>query len=205
MRIYPDTHDDRGRAVARDALTILTLIVLAWLALKVHDTVDKLAVLGSGVRDSGEAVQSGFGAAADAVSGIPVVGGDVGDALRDAGKGTGGNVADAGQAGEDRVHDLANLLGILFFALPASILLVTTLPGRIRQVRELNAVERLLDVTSEERRRLVAMRAAFSLPAAALARHTSDPLGDLEAGRYDPLIAAAYDNAGLAPRRLRQR
>jgi hypothetical protein len=205
MRIYPDTHDDRGRAVARDALTILTLIVLAWLALKVHDTVDKLAVLGSGVRDSGEAVQSGFGAAADAVSGIPVVGGDVGDALRDAGKGTGGNVADAGQAGEDRVHDLANLLGILFFALPASILLVTTLPGRIRQVRELNAVERLLDVTSEERRRLVAMRAAFSLPAAALARHTRDPLGDLEAGRYDPLIAAAYDNAGLAPRRLRQR
>jgi hypothetical protein len=205
MRIYPDTHDDRGRAVARDALTILTLIVLAWLALKVHDTVDKLAVLGSGVRDSGEAVQSGFGAAADAVSGIPVVGGDVGDALRDAGKGTGGNVADAGQAGEDRVHDLANLLGILFFALPASILLVTTLPGRIRQVRELNAVERLLDVTSEERRRLVAMRAAFSLPAAALARHTRDPLGDLEAGRYDPLIAAAYDNAGVAPRRLRQR
>jgi hypothetical protein len=199
MRIYPDTHDDRGRAVARDALTILTLIVLAWLALKVHDTVDKLAVLGTGVHDSGEAVQSGFGAAADAVSGIPVVGGDVGDALRDAGKGTGGNVADAGQAGEDRVHDLANLLGILFFALPASILLVTTLPGRIRQVRELNAVERLLDVTSEERRRLVAMRAAFSLPAAALARHTRDPLGDLAAGRYDPLIAAAFDEAGLRP------
>jgi hypothetical protein len=199
MRIYPDTHDDRGRAVARDALTILTLIVLAWLALKVHDTVDKLAVLGTGVHDSGEAVQSGFGAAADAVSGIPVVGGDVGDALRDAGKGTGGNVADAGQAGEDRVHDLANLLGILFFALPASILLVTTLPGRIRQVRELNAVERLLDVTSEERRRLVAMRAAFSLPAAALARRTRDPLGDLAAGRYDPLIAAAFDEAGLRP------
>jgi hypothetical protein len=205
MRIYPDTPDDRGRVVARDALTILTLIVLAWLALKVHDTVDKLAVLGTGVRDSGEAVQSGFGAAADAVSGIPVVGGDLGDALRDAGKGTGGNVADAGQAGEDRVHNLANLLGVLFFALPASILLITTLPGRIRQVRELNAVERLLDVTSEERRRLVAMRAAFSLPAAALARHTRDPLGDLEAGRYDPLIAAAYDNAGLAPRGLQQR
>ena len=200
MRIYPDTHDDRGRAVARDALTILTLIVLAWLALKVHDTVDKLAVLGSGVRDSGEAVQSGFGAAADAVSGIPVVGGDVGDALRDAGKGTGGNVADAGQAGEDRVHDLANLLGILFFALPASILLVTTLPGRIRQVRDLNAANRLLDTSSEERRRLIAMRAAFSLPARELARHTKDPIGDLAAGRYDPLIDAAYDEAGLRRR-----
>lgn len=201
MRLYPDTPDDRGRAVAKDALVLLTLFVLAWLALKVHDAVDDLAVLGTGVRDTGEAVQNGFERAADAAGGIPVVGGEVGDALRDAGAGSGGEVADAGRAGEERVHDLANLLGVLFFAIPASVLLVTTLPGRIRQVRELNATERLLDVSSEERRKLVAMRAAFSLPASALARHTRDPLGDLAANRYDPLIAAAYDEAGLAPRR----
>ena len=199
MRIYPDTPNERGRAVARDALTLLTLFVLAWLALKVHDTVDKLAVLGTGVRDSGNAVQDGFGAAADAVSGVPVVGGEVGDALRDAGSGTGGEVADAGSAGEERVHDLANLLGFLFFAIPASILLLTTLPARIRQVRELNAAQRLLgEPASEERRRLIAMRAAFSLPARDLARYTKDPLGDLELGRYDPLIEAAYEAEGLA-------
>ena len=198
MRIYPDTPNERGRAVARDALTLLALFVLAWLALKVHDTVDKLAVLGTGVRDSGSAVQDGFGAAADAVSGVPVVGGDFGDALRDAGSSTGGNVADAGRAGEDRVHDLANLLGFLFFAIPASILLLTTLPARIRQVRELNAAQRFLgEPASEERRRLIAMRAAFSLPATDLIRHTKDPLGDLELGRYDELVAAAYEAEGL--------
>jgi hypothetical protein len=200
MRIYPDTADDRGRAVAKDALVLLTLIVLAWIALKVHDTVDKLAVLGTGVHDSGEAVQSGFEKAGEAASGIPVVGGDVENALRDAGSGTGGEVAQAGSDGEDRVHDLANLLGFLFFAIPASILLIATLPGRIRQFRDLNATDRLLDLTSEERRRLVAMRAAFSLPARELARHTKDPLGDLAAGRYDPLIDAAYDEAGLRRR-----
>jgi hypothetical protein len=200
MRIYPDTADDRGRAVARDALTILTLIMLAWLALKVHDAVDELAVLGSGVADSGEAVQSGLESAGDAVDGVPVVGGELGDALRDAGEETGGEVADAGHDGEERVHELANLLGALFFAIPASILLLATLPGRIRQVRELNATERVLDVTSEERRRLVAMRAAFSLPARELARHTKDPIGDLAEGRYDALIEAAYDEAGLRRR-----
>jgi hypothetical protein len=64
MRLYPDTADDRGRAVAKDAPVLLTLVVLGWLALKVHDAVDALAVLGTGVRDSGEAVESGFGAAA---------------------------------------------------------------------------------------------------------------------------------------------
>jgi hypothetical protein len=200
MRLYPDTVDDRGRAVARDALTILTLIVLAWLGLKVHDAVDKLAVLGSGVHDSGAAVQSGFKSAADAADGIPVVGGQVADALRGAGEGTGGNVAQAGADGEERVHDLANLLGFLMFAVPASILLVLTVPGRIRQIRELNATDRLLDVSTEDRRRLVAMRAAFSLPATELARHTRDPLGDLEAGHYDSLIDAAYDAAGLRRR-----
>jgi hypothetical protein len=200
MRLYPDTPDDRGRAVARDALTLLTLFVLGWLALKVHNAVDELAVLGTGVRDSGEVVKNGFEAAGDAVEGVPVVGGEVGDALRDAGQGTGGEVAQAGRDGEERVHDLADLLGILMFALPASILLVTTLPGRIRQVRELNAANRLLDTSSDERRRLIAMRAAFSLPATELARHTRDPIGDLAEGRYEPLIAAAYDHSGLRPR-----
>src|SRR5215210_276180 len=185
MRLYPDTPDDRGRAVARDALTILTLIVLAWLALKVHDAVDKLAVLGTGVRQSGEVVQTGFERAGEAAGGIPV---------------TGGEVAQAGSDGEERVHDLANLLGLLMFFVPATVLLVTTLPTRIRQVRELNAVERLLNTSSEERRRLVAMRAAFSLPATELARHTRDPIGDLAEGRYDPLIEAAYDQAGLRRR-----
>jgi hypothetical protein len=200
MRIYPDTADDRGRAVAKDALVLLTLIVLAWTALKVHDTVDKLAVLGTGVRDSGEVVQKGFEEAGEAASGIPVVGGDVENALSDAGSGTGGEVAQAGSDGEDRIHDLANLLGFLFFAIPASILLIATLPGRISQFRDLNATDRLLDLTSEDRRRLVAMRAAFSLPARELARHTRDPLGDLAAGHYDPLIDAAYDEAGLRRR-----
>src|SRR5919109_2848231 len=200
MRLYPDTADDRGRAVARDALVLLTLFVLAWLALKVHDAVDQLAVLGTGVHDSGEAVQTGFEKAGDAASGIPVVGGEVEDALSEAGSSTGGEVAQAGSDGEEKVHDLANLLGLLFCAIPATILLVTTLPARIRQFRELNALDRLLNVTSEERRRLVAMRAAFSLPARELARHTKDPLGDLAEGRYDPLIEAAYDEAGLRRR-----
>jgi hypothetical protein len=200
MRLYPDTPDDRGRAVARDALTILALIVLGWLAIKVHNAVDDLAVLGTGVRDSGEAVQNGFEAAGDAVSAVPVVGDQAADALRDAGQGTGGEVAQAGRDGEEQVHDLANLLGVLFFAVPASILLVLTVPARIRQVRELNASERLLDTSTEERRRLIAMRAAFSLPAAELARHTRDPIGDLASGRYGALIAAAYDEAGLRPR-----
>ena len=52
---------------------------------------------------------------------------------------------------------------------------------------------------SSERRRLVAMRAAFSLPYGELLRFTPDPLGDLEAQRYDALVTAAFEDVGLRP------
>ena len=41
------------------------------------------------------------------------------------------------------------------------------------------------------------MRAAYGLPYERLVRYTPDPLGDLEAGRYGDLVAAALDDAGL--------
>ncbi len=44
------------------------------------------------------------------------------------------------------------------------------------------------------------MRAAFGLPYGELLRYTKDPLGDLEAKRYDALIAAELDQSGLRPR-----
>jgi hypothetical protein len=205
MRFYPALPNERARTVARDALTLLALVALAWLALKIHDAVDKVAVLGTGLRDTGEAVEDGFRSAGEAVSGLPVVGGEAGDALRDAGAGTGGEAAELGQAGEDRVHRLADLLGLVSFVLPAAALLMITLPGRVRQVKGLNAARRVLvdQWASEERRRLVAMRAAFSLPAVVLVRYTDDPIGDLASGRYEPLIQAAYEHAGLAPPKRR--
>ena len=53
---------------------------------------------------------------------------------------------------------------------------------------------------SPERRRLLAMRAAFGLPYGELLRFTKDPLGDTEAGRYDALVATKLEQAGLRPR-----
>jgi hypothetical protein len=53
------------------------------------------------------------------------------------------------------------------------------------------------DQVSPERRRLIAMRAAFAVPYETLLRYTSDPLGDLSAERYDGLIAAVLEDSGL--------
>jgi hypothetical protein len=201
VRLYPDVPARRLATAVRDLVALLALVLLAWLGLAVHDAVDRLAVLGEGVNDAGSAVQGGFESAADRIEGVPVVGDDIAGGIRGAGEGTGGNVAELGRRGEDAVHRLADLLGLLVFGLPAVLVLALWLPLRIAQVRQLTAAARVLaEPGSSERRRMIAMRAAFGLPYGQLLQHTRDPLGDLAAGHYDGLVEAALDDAGLRVR-----
>jgi hypothetical protein len=201
VRLYPDVPAARASTLLRDAVVVAALVLFAWLAVGVHDAVDRLAVLGEGVRSGGEAVQGGFESAAEAVDGTPIVGDRIADGLRAAGGGTGGNAAGLGRRGEEAAHDLANLLGAITFGLPAALLLGWYLPGRVRQVRRLTSAALVLgDPLDPDRRRLLAMRAAFSLPYGQLLAHTRDPLGDLAAERYDALVEAALEDAGLRPR-----
>ncbi|MDQ4082457.1 MAG: hypothetical protein M3123_06170 [Actinomycetota bacterium] len=202
MRFYPEVSSQRLGTLARDVAVLALLALFAWLGLEVRESVDELAVLGEGVREAGTAVEGGFRRAGEAVDGIPVVGGDLAEGLRDAGEGTGGNAADVGREGEERIHRTANLLGLVTFLVPSVLVLAAALPPRVAQVRRLTAAERVLrEVGAGERRRLLAMRAAFSLPYGTLLEYTPDPFGDLAAEDYDPLVAAALEDAGLRPRR----
>jgi 3',5'-cyclic AMP phosphodiesterase CpdA len=95
------------------------------------------------------------------------------------------------------------VLGALFFLLPAAAVLSRYLPHRIADVRRLTAAARAIGLTlTPERERTLAMRAAYGLPYERLVRYTRDPLADLESGRYDGLVAAALDDAGLRPSRF---
>lgn len=201
MPLYPELRGPRARAVVADIASIILLVLFAWAGLKVHDSVDRLAVLGEGVQATGGAVEGGFESAAEAVDGAPVVGDDLADELRSAGEGSGGEVVKLGEQGEESAHDLAIVLGLVTFGLPALLLLAQWLPRRIGQVEKLRAATAVLgDDATPERRRLLAMRAAFSLPYGQLLQYTRDPLGDLVSERYDALVAAALEDAGLRPR-----
>ena len=144
-------------------------------------------------------MQGAFDSVGNAVSNVPVVGGPLGDAFHGAGAGTGGNLADLGQQGEDAVHLLARTLGIVTALLPISVLLVAVLPRRIRTIREMSSARAVshIDLDDPERRRLLAMRAAFGLPYRELLPWTKDPFGDLTSGNYDALVAAALADVGL--------
>lgn len=197
MRLYPSLPGPLRRTVALDVLTLVLLLLFAWLGFKVHDVVGELNALSRGVIGAGTSVQDTLRQAGDAVGGTPIVGGSLRDSLQNAGRGAGGAVVNAGRQGEQGVDSAANLLGLLTWAIPSLLLLARYGPDRVRQVSRLTAGARVLRDLSPERRRLVAQRAAFGLPYGVLLRHTRDPLGDLEAGRYEPLVDAELEAAGL--------
>src|SRR5215217_6325650 len=114
-----------------DALVLVLLVLLVWLGFKVHDSVMSLASVPRGVGEAGDAIQHGFESAGDAVGDAPVVGGPLSDALRDAGGGTGGRLAQSAREGEEDVKHLAVLLGLLVFGLPALAVLARYVPERV--------------------------------------------------------------------------
>jgi hypothetical protein len=221
MTIYPTLPRRRTATLAGDLAVLLLVALFAWLGVKVHDGVADLAGLGRGLQDAGvavggtahdaaDAVRTGFGSAADAVDGAPLVGGDIADALRSAGDSAGDPVqqagadqarrlAAAGRDGEARAYRAANILGLVTFGLPTLLLLARWLPGRIRIVRGFSAARRVLAAAPLDpaRERVLARRAVYTLPYATLLDRTPDPVGDLLAGRHEPLLAALGDDAGL--------
>ena len=198
MKLYPEVPGRRTQAIAIDVATIAAVLLFAWLGTVVHDGVEEVTAVSTGVQEVGGSVEGAFQDAGEAVGGAPIVGGQVRDALEDAGRGTGGRAVEAGREGEESIRSLADLLGWLTFLVPAALLLSRTLPPRVAEVRKMSAAARVLGSGAGDG--VLAQRAAFGLPYGTLLRHTKDPLGDLEAGRHDALVAAALEDAGLRRR-----
>lgn len=219
MRLYPARP---AGTLAGDAAVVLAVLLFAWAGLKVHDAVARLAGIGDGLRQSGRSlaagaddlaggIRGGFDSAADAAGGAPLIGGDIAAALRNAGNSAATPIrsragaeartlAATGDDLRDQALSTATLLGWLTFLIPTFVLLLATLPPRLRQARRLSAAERVLGGAPAVE---LARRAAYGLPYTTLARRTDDPLGDLAAGRLEPLLEALHDDAGVPVRTYR--
>lgn len=200
MKLYPDTPAHRRGTIMRDVAVLLLLGIFAWLGITVYEAVDALSVLGTSLITAGQTLEGGFQSAAGAMDGIPLIGDDLAAALAGAGTGSGGQLAALGEQGVQTVHDLALTLGLVVFGLPAAVVLLFVAPRRVRQIGELTAAsDALATPLDQERARLLAMRAVFDLPYGTLMRYSKDPIGDLADGRYEALVMAALDDAGVRP------
>ena len=65
------------RVDGNDVLAVLAVALLAWLGHRVYQLVDNLRAVTDAVNNAGSSVQDGFQAAANAVSGTPLIGDDI--------------------------------------------------------------------------------------------------------------------------------
>ena len=170
MRLYPDVPSRRTATILYDLAVFAGLALLIFIGVWIRQSVNKIGVLADGI--------------SNVATGLPPP--------------LGGPVSDFASNGKDHVHTLANVASFVAVAVPGILVLWQYLPGRIAQVKNLTAATQLLSGRgSPEQRRDLALRAAFALPYGQLARFTRDPFGDLAAQRYDGLVAAALDDAGI--------
>ncbi len=159
VRIYPDAGRGRRTTLAGDIAVVALILLFAWVGLKVHDSIAGLGDMAKGIQDTGtslretgadtgEEIRRGLGGAADAVSAVPLVGGQVADQLRRTGersavaverqaRASGGELEAAGRQGREDAQSTARLIGWLAFLVPTVLLLSQALPTRLRQVRTL--------------------------------------------------------------------
>lgn len=164
VRIYPQAGQGRRTTLAADIIVVLLIILFAWVGFRVHDSIAGLGDMAKGIQDTGTSlretgrttgaeIRNGLGGAADAVSGVPLVGSQVADELRRAGersavaverqaRASGGELEAAGRQGREDAESTARLIGWLAFLVPTVLLLSQALPTRLRQVRTLRG-ERL--------------------------------------------------------------
>lgn len=198
--LYPSEPQQRRATITRDLLVIASVVVLAWIGRRVFVLVERLNAVTDAVNSAGNSVQNGFGVAADALSGTPLVGDELASALQTAGAESGGNVVSLALTGDTAIHRLALVVGWVTFLVPTLFIVVLYVPLRVGQIRRRRASSRVFrDEHDPERRRLLAMRAAMSLPVDHLLEYSDDPIGDLVSGDHDALVRALLADAGLAP------
>jgi len=196
IQLYPAARGPRLSRILRDLAIVGTLVFLAWVGREVYLRVDSVVVVANGVTAAGESVQGSFDNAADAIGSLPLVGDELAQALGSSGDATGGNVADS-VAPEKRPSTTQRYSPGGDLPHPAGLLLALTIPNRVRGIRRMSEAQRFIgDITDPERRRLLAMRAAFSLPIDLLLDHTADPIGDLIRADHDRLLEALCADTG---------
>ena len=138
---------------AADLAVAVLVVLFAILGIAVHNSISGMAEMGRGIRDTGlelqasgastaQEIRKGVGSAADAISAVPLVGGQTGTAVRRTGQNTAASVEResreagrrlvvAGQQGERDALSTARLIGFLAFFVPTVLLLAQWLPKRL--------------------------------------------------------------------------
>lgn len=195
MALYARQPRRRNRQLTGDVLAIGWLIVWGWIGYQAWRLVMAAAEPSRRIAAAVTGVRDGFVTAGGDLSTVPVAGEQLREPF-DVAAGALGPVVEAARDQVRSIEQLAILVGLLVFALPAALVLLVWLPARVRFVRRSRELRTLLDSGADLD--LVALRALATQPIRALARVGGDPVGDWRTGRWDAIVALAELELGSA-------
>jgi hypothetical protein len=182
---------------------ILVLWLLSWCAIgyTLGRTVNELSGLSDGVIGAGEGVSDAAGALGDFAD-VPLIGGGL-DAIADRIDAIGQGTVQKGEASKDAIFNVSVLIGLVVALGPTIPFLAVWLVIRAPLARERRRIGRALDAGDPGLDGYLALRAATRFPYSRIAGVTTDPWGDLQAGRHTALASMELTRLGLTRRAAR--
>ena len=209
--LYPERLPGRAGRVFLDLLAVLWTAAWALAGYQVYQAIMALQVVADGISSTGHTfngwIQAFRNATPHNIPGLSSALADLASSLQRSG---GDPLVHNGLEAHDRIHQLATVLGIVIAIIPIVAVAGSYLWWRVRDVRELGAVDAFVRYAEgsgriQEANAVLAHRAVALLPFHQLMRASPDPVGDLSEGRHDALAAAMLRRAGMHPLRVRVR
>jgi hypothetical protein len=190
---------------------LLDLLVVVWTAAWVvagwaaYQMVSALQVVADAISRTGATFNDWLNAFQNAVPGnIPGLSGALSSLTGALQRAAGDPLVRSGMQAHDAIQHVAIAVGLFVALLPIVTVTGLYLAWRVRDVRELTAATDFVEAAERsgrvaEANAVLAHRAVALLPFRQLIRASSDPIGDLAAGRYEALAAAMLRRAGTRP------
>lgn len=203
IKFWSELPAARGKEQVADLATLLWVAFWGSLAWRLFQFLASFSEAGRTIRAGGETmIQSGRDLG-DSLAGVPLVGPQLRDIVRDAFAAPGRPLSDFGTQLEEFIVIVAVVLALLFALVTLVPWLNRYLPwrwGRLRRIRAAHRAIRTAPETADPSiERVLAMRAVTRLDYATLLGYTPDPLGDWTTGRHDRLARAELASVGLRP------
>lgn len=184
-----------------DVILVLWLLVWCAIGYTLGRTVNELSGLSDGVIGAGEGVSDAAGALGDFAD-VPLIGGGI-DAIADRIDAIGQGTVQKGEASKEAIFNVSLLIGLVIALGPTVPLLAVWLVIRAPLARERRRIGKALDAGDPGLDGYLALRAATRLPYSRIAGITTDPWGDLQAGRHSALASMELTRLGLTRRAAR--
>jgi hypothetical protein len=202
-KIWSEMPVARLKEQVADLLTLVWVVFWGNIVWQLFQLLAGFAQAGRTIHSGGQAmIQSGRDLG-QSLSGLPLVGEQVRDVVRNAFAGAGRPLAAFGTDLERFILIVATVLALLFALATLGPWLARYLPWRWERLQRVRAAHHAIrtapKVSKLQIERALAMRAVTRLDYATLLEFTPDPLGDWARGRHDRLARAELASVGLRP------